>query len=169
MSSLLCAPGDISNGEKKVSFQTGSNHGASSGYRRADPGSCGIVDAIDAYADGLQFRAIKVFDEGRRNDAVWQMLRDNIRASDLVVGDMEAQVAAVRIGAERMQALVARMGLRSFRGACVAMMDQSERMMRRAIAALPDGSWSAETRIDGYLDDPDPTRRELKLVARVTK
>ena len=106
------------------------------------PGSCGIVDAIDAYAEGLQFRAIKVFDQGRRNDAVWQMLRDNIRASDLVVGDMEAQVAASRIGAERMQALVARMGLPLFRAACAAMMDQSERMMRRAIAALPDGSWS---------------------------
>ena len=133
------------------------------------PGSCGIVDAIDAYAEGLQFRAIKVFDQGRRNDAVWQMLRDNIRASDLVVGDMEAQVAASRIGAERMQALVARMGLSLFRGACSAMMDQSERMMRRAIAALPDGTWSAETRIDGYIDDPDPARRELKLVARVNK
>src|ERR1700730_5938929 len=130
------------------------------------PGSCGIVDAIDAYAEGLQFRAIKVFDQGRRNDAVWQMLRDNIRASDLVVGDMEAQVAASRIGAERMQALVARMGLTLFRAACAAMMDQSERMMRRAIAALPDGSWSAETKIDGYLDDPDTARRERRLLAR---
>src|SRR6266851_459014 len=64
------------------------------------PGSCGIVDAIDAYAEGLQFKAIKVYDRGIRNDAVWQILRDNIRVSDLVVGDMEAQIAASRIGAE---------------------------------------------------------------------
>ena len=28
------------------------------------PGSCGIVDAIDAYAEGLQFKAIKVYDRG---------------------------------------------------------------------------------------------------------
>jgi N-methylhydantoinase B len=97
------------------------------------------------------------------------MLRDNIRASDLVVGDMEAQVAASRIGAERMGALLARMGVSRFRAACAAMMDQSELMMRRAIAALPDGSWSAETKIDGFLDDPDSSRRELPLVARATK
>jgi hypothetical protein len=58
------------------------------------PGSCGIVDAIDAYAEGLQFKAIKVYDRGVRNDAVWQLLRDNIRVSDLVVGDMEAALAA---------------------------------------------------------------------------
>ena len=44
------------------------------------PGSCGIVDAVDTFAEGLQFKAIKVFDQGRRNDAVWHMLRDNIRA-----------------------------------------------------------------------------------------
>lgn len=133
------------------------------------PGSCGIVDAIDAYAEGLQFRAIKVYSEGVRNEAVWQILRDNIRASDLVVGDMEAQVAASRIGAERMAALVERVGLPAFRAACAALMDHAERMMRGAIAKLPEGSWRAETFIDGYLDDPDPSRRELKLVATVTK
>src|SRR5258708_16380539 len=66
------------------------------------PGSCGIVEAIDAYAEGLQFKAIKVYDRGVKNDTVWQIVRDNIRASDLVVGDMDAQVAAARIGAERM-------------------------------------------------------------------
>jgi N-methylhydantoinase B len=133
------------------------------------PGSCGIVDAIDAYAEGLQFRAIKVMSEGVRNEAVWQILRDNIRASDLVVGDMEAQVAASRIGAERMAALVARVGLPAFRAACAALMDHAERLMRQAIARLPEGSWRAETFIDGYLDDPDPSRRELPLVATVTK
>src|SRR5712671_3663594 len=65
------------------------------------PGSCGIVDAIDAYAAGLQFKAIKIYDRGVRNEAVYQILRDNIRASDLVVGDMDAQIAASRIGGER--------------------------------------------------------------------
>ena len=60
------------------------------------PGSCGIVDAGDAYAEGLQLAGIKIEEEGRRNDAVWQILRDNCRAPHLVVGDMEAQVAAAK-------------------------------------------------------------------------
>ncbi len=79
------------------------------------PGSCGIVEAIDAYAEGLQFKAIKVYDRGVKNDMVWQIVRDNIRASDLVVGDMDAQVAAARIGAERMAELVERYGLDDLR------------------------------------------------------
>src|SRR5882672_8433476 len=131
------------------------------------PGSCGIVDAIDAYAEGLQFKAIKVYDRGVRNDAVWQLLRDNIRVSDLVVGDMEAQIAASRIGAERLGALIERYGYARFTAACEAVMDYAERLMRQAIAALPDGDYSAATMIDGFVDSADPTKRYLPIVATV--
>ena len=131
------------------------------------PGSCGIVDAIDAYAEGLQFRAIKVYDEGRPVIPVWHMLRDNIRASDLVVGDMEAQVAASRIGAQRLGALIERYGVGRFEAACESVMDHADRLMRAAIEKLPNGVYRAETRIDGFLDSPDPAKRELPLVASV--
>jgi N-methylhydantoinase B len=127
------------------------------------PGSCGIVDAVDTYAEGLQFKAIKVFDEGRRNDAVWHMLRDNIRAPDLVVGDMEAQIKAAQTGADRYLALVRRYGLDTLNAAYEDLMDYSERLMRDAIRALPDGDYAATTYIDGYLDDPDPLRRDLPI------
>src|SRR5271170_8270570 len=131
------------------------------------PGSCGIVDAIDAYAEGLQFKAIKVYDRGIRNDAVWQLLRDNIRVSDLVVGDMEAQIAAARIGAERLGGLIERYGYERFTAACSAVMDYAERLMRQAIAALPDGDYSARTMIDGFVDSPDPKKRNLPIAATV--
>lgn len=127
------------------------------------PGSTGIVDAVDAYAEGLQFKAIKVFDRGVRNEAVWQILRDNIRASTLVVGDMEAQVRTSQIGAERYLALVNQYGLKTVMDAFEDLLDYSERLMRAAIDALPDGDYSALTHIDGYLDDPDPARRDLPI------
>jgi N-methylhydantoinase B len=128
------------------------------------PGSCGIVDAIDAYAEGLQFKAIKVYDQGRRNEPVWHLLRDNIRAPDLVVGDMEAQIAAARIGAERFSQLLLRWGPERVAAAADHLMDRSERLMRDAIRALPDGRYSAMTNIDGFLDSEDPARRELPIV-----
>ncbi|MEQ9639173.1 MAG: hydantoinase B/oxoprolinase family protein [Alphaproteobacteria bacterium] len=131
------------------------------------PGSCGIVEAVDAYAEGLQFKAIKVYDEGKRNDAVWQLLRDNIRVSDLVVGDMEAQVAAARIGADRHLELIERYGLATIEAAAEALFDHSERMMRDAIRKLPDGEFTATTYIDGYENDPDPAYKKLPITATV--
>ena len=132
------------------------------------PGSCGIVDAIDAYAEGLQFKAIKVYEAGRKNTAVWHMLRDNIRASDLVVGDMEAQIAAARIGAERYVELIRRYGLDTVNAAYEELLDYSERMMRAAIERLPDGVYRATTHIDGYLDDSELSRKDLPLCVAIT-
>ena len=132
------------------------------------PGSCGIVDAIDAYAEGLQFKAIRVYDQGVKVEPVWHILRDNIRVSDLVVGDMEAQIAAARIGGERLVALIDRYGKTIFQAACENVMDYSERLMRQAIAALPDGTYSATTFIDGFLDHPDPAYKELPLAVAIT-
>ncbi len=127
------------------------------------PGSCGIVDAVDTYAEGLQFKAIKVVAAGQRNDAVWSILRDNIRASDLVVGDMEAQIKAAEIGAERYKALVQQYGIATVRASYEDLMDYAERLMRDAIRDLRDGDYSATTYIDGYLDDPSPERRDLPI------
>ena len=132
------------------------------------PGSCGIVDAIDAYAEGLQFKAIKVYDEGRKVEAVWHMLRDNIRASDLVVGDMEAQVAASQIGAQRLLALVQRYGANTLERACDQVMDHAERLMRSAISKVPDGTYTAKTHIDGFLDSDDTNKKDLPIVVTIT-
>jgi N-methylhydantoinase B len=127
------------------------------------PGSCGIVDAVDTYAEGLQFKAVKVYDRGQRVDPVWHILEANLRAPHLVVGDMEAQIKAARIGAERYLELIATWGLDRLRAAHADLMDYSERLMREAIRSLPDGEYSAIGRIDGYLDDPDPARKDLAL------
>ena len=132
------------------------------------PGSCGIVDAGDAYAEGLQFNAIKIEEEGRRNEWIWRIIRDNVRAEHLVVGDMEAQVAAAKIGAERYCELLDRLGLETVRAASEDLMDYSERMMRREIEQLPDGTYEAEGRLDGYPDHPDPAYSNLVIKVAVT-
>lgn len=132
------------------------------------PGSAGIVDAIDVFAEGLQMKALKFHDAGRRNDVAWQFLRDNVRAPDMIVGDLEAQLAACRIGAGRFADLIGRYGVSAIQAAAGELMDYSERLMRQAIAAIPDGTYRAETMLDGFLDDPAEHRRDLPVVVTLT-
>jgi N-methylhydantoinase B len=131
------------------------------------PGSVGVVDAVDAYAEGLQFKAIKAYSRGAKNEMVWRLLRDNIRASEMVVGDMEAQVAACQIGARRYVELLERYGRETVEAACEELMNYSERMLRREIEQLPDGRYSAAGYIDGFPDDPDPSKRDLVIKVTV--
>ncbi len=132
------------------------------------PGSSGIVEAIDAYAEGLQFKAIKVVNNGVSNDAVWQLLRDNLRVSHIVIGDMQAQIAAAETGARRFEDLVARFGLETVLASGKIILDQSERLMRAAIARLPDGVYRAENALDGFLDSADPRHRDLRIAVAIT-
>ena len=148
-------------GEQLIGFSVTTAHHLDIGA--LTPGSTGIVDAVDTYAEGLQFKAIKVVDAGKRNEAVWSILRDNIRASALVVGDMEAQMQTAQIGAERFLDLVNKYSLKTVMDAFEDLLDYSERLMRSAIAALPDGDYSARTFIDGFLDDADPSRKDLPI------
>ena len=127
------------------------------------PGSCGIVDAVDAYAEGLQFKAIKVYEKGNKNTFIWNILRDNIRSSDMVVGDIEAQIAAARIGAERYLEIVKKYGLETVKATAEGLTNYSEKMMRNAISKLPDGEYHAEGLMDGYLDSEDPKKKDLKI------
>jgi N-methylhydantoinase B len=131
------------------------------------PGSCGIVDAVDAYAEGLQFKAIKVYDKGVKNRYIWDILMDNIRAPKMVVGDMEAQIAAAKIGAQRYIEIIEKYGLETVQAASEELMNYSENMMRDAIKKLPDGEYSAEGFLDGYLDSEDPDKKDLRIKVTV--
>lgn len=132
------------------------------------PGSCGIVDAVDAYAEGLQFKAIKVYERGVRNRQVWNFLRDNIRASAMVLGDMEAQISACRTGEQRFLEVVKDHGLDRVLAASEYLMRYSEAMMRRAIAAIPDGTYRAEGFFDGFADDRDERKQDIRIAVAVT-
>ena len=122
----------------------------------------GIVDAVDAYAEGLQFKAIKVYERGVANRQFWEFSRDSIRASEMVLGDIEAQVAACRTGEQRLLEVVREYGVDQLLAASEHLMQYSEIMMRQAIAQVPDGVYSAEGHFDGFAEDPDEAKRDKK-------
>jgi N-methylhydantoinase B len=160
----FCVP--VFHGDQLVGFSVTTAHHLDIGA--LSPGSCGIVDATDAYAEGLQFNAIKVYEGGKRNEWVWRILQDNLRAAPLVIGDMEAQISAARIGANRFVELIDQFSLETVQSATEDLLDYSERMLRSKISELPDGTYRAEGFVDGFLDHPDPAYRDLRIAAAVT-
>lgn len=160
----FCVP--IFHGEQLIGFSVTTAHHLDIGS--CQPGSVGVVVCADSYAEGLCFKALKVYDAGRRNDALWRMITDNVRVADLVVGDMEAQIAACHVGAKRFLDLVELYGLETLNGAIEDLLDYSERLMRRQIAAIPDGTYTATGLIDGFLGEDDPALRNLPIRVTVT-
>jgi len=131
------------------------------------PGTC-IIDTIDAYSESIRLDALKIIEGGKRNEAAWQLIADNIRVPDMVMGDIEAQISAARVGADRLHELFDDYGHDTIKMAGQAMMNYSERRLRAEIEALPDGTYSAEGYIDGFLDSPDPDEKDIFLAVDLT-
>ncbi|MEM6761459.1 MAG: hydantoinase B/oxoprolinase family protein [Pseudomonadota bacterium] len=122
-----------------------------------------IIDVPDVYAEGMLFNALKLYEGGKRNEALWQYITDNTRVAPLVMGDLEAQIASAELGVRRLEELFAKYGKADVTAACEALMDYSERMLRAEIAKIPDGDYVAE----GFLDD-DGRNRGVTLPVKVT-
>ena len=160
----FCMP--VFDGAQLIGFAVTTAHHLDLGS--AQPGSMGLVECSDRYAEGIQFRALKIVDGGKSNEVAWQMITDNVRMSDMVVGDMQAQIAACRVGAQRFLDLYRSYGAETLWGAVEDLLDYSERLMRSQIALVPDGVYRAKGHIDGFANSNDPALMMLPIEVAVT-
>ena len=121
-----------------------------------------IIDIPDVFAEGMLFAGIKLYEKGKRNEAIWQFLGYNSRMPKQLQDDIEAQIASVKLGARRFIELIESYGEDTVMAAANQLMDYSERILRSRIAEIPDGEYYA----DGFLDD-DGRNRDKRLPIKV--
>ena len=83
------------------------------------------------------------------DESILALLRANVRVPEQVIGDLFAQVNAVDLMETRLKGLMAEFGLDTLAGLADEICERSERAMRDAIRALPDGTWRYAFDTDG--------------------
>ncbi|HEU5424401.1 MAG TPA: hydantoinase B/oxoprolinase family protein [Nitrolancea sp.] len=119
-------------------------------------------DARQVYEEGLRIPPMKLYAAGQRNELLLELLEANVRVPRQVTGDLLAQVAANELLARRLLVLLDEQGLDDLGELARVIQERSARAMRRAIAALPDGSYEGEAHPDG-LDEPLDIRLRLTI------
>jgi N-methylhydantoinase B len=102
----------------------------------------------DIYAEGLQMPIVKFYREGQLNEELLEVIRMNVRVPERAIGDLRAQVAAVKMGEKRLLELVAKYGRDALAESIEAIMDQSEAQAREHVRQIPDGVYEAESSLD---------------------
>ncbi len=114
-----------------------------------DIGGYGIgAGARDIHEEGLWIPPSKLYEAGVPNALLHDIIRHNVRTPDHVFGDLAAQVSSGRSGGEQLIALCKRQGLTDIEDLSEEIITRSEEATRRAIRALPAGTWHGETRFD---------------------
>jgi 5-oxoprolinase (ATP-hydrolysing)/N-methylhydantoinase A len=97
--------------------------------------------AREIYEEGFQIPPMKLYEAGRPNETLLRLLAENVRNSEQVLGDLHSFVAANAIGAERLNAFMVDYGMQDLRALAFVVQNRSEKAMREAISALPDGTY----------------------------
>ena len=118
-----------------------------------DPGY--VLDSTDMHQEGLIFPGTKVYKRGQPDREILELIRFNSRMPQLVMGDLEAQVAATRTGERRLHQILEKFDRGVLNEAIARMHEHGERVTSKALQALPHGTWTAEDFIDddGVSDD----------------
>ncbi len=141
------------NAEKKLmGFVANRAHHADVGGMSA--GSMPMSEEL--YQEGVIIPPIKLVQDGRINQAVWDLFLANVRTPIERAGDLYAQLAANRIGVERMQGFMQRYGSDQVSQDMNALIQYGERMTRQLIVELPDGQYCFEDRLDDDAITSDP-------------
>ncbi len=128
------------------------------------PGSQGVVGIFDYFQEGLRIPPTRVWREYRENADVVGIIAANTRTPDKVLGDLRAQLSALRVGEQRLQQLAERYGRETLFEAMEEILDRTEAQMRAGITEIPPGAYTFED----FLDDSGPSTDPVKICVRVT-
>jgi N-methylhydantoinase B len=152
--------GQADDARRLVGFVASRAHHADVGG--ISPGSMPLAEEL--IQEGMVIPPIKLYEAGRLNRGVLDLLLRNMRAPDERRGDLDAQVAAQRTGEVRLREVFSRYGVRQASGLMDALMKYAERMTRAALSEIPEGEYDFED----YLDDDGMTDEAVSVRIRLT-
>jgi N-methylhydantoinase B len=157
----VISPVFVNSGQELIGFAASRAHWLDMGGR--DPGGW-FTDTTEIYQEGLRMRSVRLYEAGQPNRSIFQIIRDNVRYADSLMGDLRAQIAAGRTGEQRFRAIVDHYGLETV-NACIAQIhDEGEQISRSAVVRMNDGVYSAEA----FMDDDGVSVDRPKVKVTVT-
>ena len=128
------------------------------------PGSLS-PEATEIFHEGLRFPGLKIYREGEPQQDLFDLIAANVRLPKMTLGDLNAEIAAVKIADTRLQEIFGKYGAQAVIESFEHLMEQSEKVSRAAIAALPDGVYEAKDLIDGdgFSDEQIPVQVEVRI------
>ena len=116
-----------------------------------DIGGRGLsADARSIYEEGLFLPIMKLHAAGQPVEPIYDIIRANVRTPDEVLGDIHAQIVANEVGGRQLLSFLEEFDLADIEALSDAIIGRTERAMRAAIAAIPDGEHGFAITIDGF-------------------
>ena len=125
--------------ERPIAFSAAMTHHQDVGGM--SPGSV-PPNATEIYQEGIRIPPLKLREGNEFNHTLVEMLKLNVRVPQVFMGDIGAQISACTVGARRVAELAGRYGYGQTLRIFNELLDRSEQLTRKALEAIPDGTYS---------------------------
>jgi len=105
-------------------------------------------EATEIWQEGIRLPVMRLIEEGKVREDLWELLLINCRTPELLDGDLLAMLGSTQIGGERVVGLATELGIDAYLSYLEGVLDHADRRMRSAVLALPDGSYLGEDHTD---------------------
>ena len=126
-------------------------------------GSLGGV-TTDIFSEGLQIPIVKYVRAGVVSQDIHDIIRMNVRLPERAMGDLRAQITAIKTGERRFLELLDRYGQKPVLDCISVLMDHAELAARERTRAIPDGVYEAESFMD---DDAVDIAKRVPIKVKV--
>ena len=152
----------VFDGDRLIAFVANIVHHADVGGASAGSMSGGL-DEI--YKEGLRIPIVRLYAGGELQDDIMRILLLNMRLSDERKGDLNAQIAAARLGRRRVEEIVERIGTDTLLQVFDEIVVRTNQRMRKAISGLPDGRYG----FSDVMDDDGTGVRDIRINLVIVK
>ncbi len=124
-------------------------------FHHTDIGGRTASDNRDVYAEGLYIPLTKLYDAGKLNKDIVNMIRWNVRTPKEFDGDIRSQVAANHVCSQKIKEMMEDEELDTLDDLADEIIDRTEKSMRSSIESITDGVYTHEGIIEGAGDKAD--------------
>jgi N-methylhydantoinase B len=121
--------------------------------------------STDIFSEGIQIPIVKYQDRSKVNQDLIDIIRINVRLPPRAIGDLRAQITAVKTGERRYLELLDRYGRAEVDASIAEIMDRAEAAARARTKTIPDGVYEAESSLD---DDGLEVGKRVPVKVKVT-
>lgn len=158
----ICIIAPVFHSGRLVGFSGCTAHHADIGGSNVGGASGGLTEI---FQEGFRIPLVRLFDRGKLDQDLFEVMLLNVRGADERKGDFNAQFAAVSLGAKRLKEICDRYGADFVEAAFEELITRTRDRMRRALEKIPVGEFT----FSDVLDDDGVANKDLPVVVTIRR
>ena len=106
------------------------------------------TDTVDVFQEGTIYPGLKLYNKGELVEDIYKLIIANTRVPKAIIGDLNAQLNGVSVGATALKRIVNKFGYDFFYNSVAEIYNHGEKLVRKSLKKIPNGIYEGFGQMD---------------------